>query len=136
MMNAWTYGVDTISNLPCNVLEDQYLVNRLEYLIMGGVPESPPTALNNIKSLKFFTMSLRNVKEVSGVVYCQITARAGGPWFTTATPLQTSSQKLAKSRLKDRPTVRRSNHGPWSVSVDRDFPYQPLTQTTVDQHGP
>jgi len=21
MMNAWTYGVDTISNLPCNVLD-------------------------------------------------------------------------------------------------------------------
>ncbi|KAH0644918.1 hypothetical protein KY284_032802 [Solanum tuberosum] len=32
---------------------------------MDGVPESPPTALNNIKSLKFFTMSLRNVKEDS-----------------------------------------------------------------------
>ncbi|WMV30036.1 hypothetical protein MTR67_023421 [Solanum verrucosum] len=45
-------------------------------------------------------------------------------------------RKLAKSRLTDRPTVRRSDHGPWSVSVDRDFPYQPLTQTTVDQHGP
>ncbi|WMV58950.1 hypothetical protein MTR67_052335 [Solanum verrucosum] len=66
----------------------------------------------------------------------QTTARAGGPWFTTATPPQTSSEKLAKSRLTDRPTVRRSDHGPWSVSVDRDFPYQPLTQTTVDQHGP
>ncbi|WMV45339.1 hypothetical protein MTR67_038724 [Solanum verrucosum] len=23
----------------------------------------------------------------------------------------------------DRPTVRRSDHRPWSVSVDRDFPY-------------
>ncbi|WMV55520.1 hypothetical protein MTR67_048905 [Solanum verrucosum] len=66
----------------------------------------------------------------------QTTARAGGLWFTTATPPQTSSEKLAKSRLTDRPTVRRSDHGPWSVSVDRDFPYQPLTQTTVDQHGP
>ncbi|WMV28967.1 hypothetical protein MTR67_022352 [Solanum verrucosum] len=63
-------------------------------------------------------------------------ARVGGSWFTTATPPQTSSKKLAKSRLTDRPTVRRSDHGPWSVSVDRDFPYQPLTQTTVDQHGP
>ncbi|WMV38061.1 hypothetical protein MTR67_031446 [Solanum verrucosum] len=36
----------------------------------------------------------------------------------------------------DRLTVRRSDHGPWSVFVDRDFPYQPLTQTTVDQHRP
>ncbi|WMV14359.1 hypothetical protein MTR67_007744 [Solanum verrucosum] len=32
-------------------------------------------------------------------------------------------RKLAKSRLTDRPTIRRSDHGPWSVSVDRDFPY-------------
>ncbi|WMV08644.1 hypothetical protein MTR67_002029 [Solanum verrucosum] len=39
-------------------------------------------------------------------------ARGGGPWFTTATPPQTSSEKLAKSRLTDRPTVRRSDHGP------------------------
>ncbi|WMV10465.1 hypothetical protein MTR67_003850 [Solanum verrucosum] len=50
-------------------------------------------------------------------------ARAGGPWFTTATPPQPSSEKLAKSRLTDRPTVRRSDHGPWSVSVDRDLSY-------------
>ncbi|WMV09612.1 hypothetical protein MTR67_002997 [Solanum verrucosum] len=32
--------------------------------------------------------------------------------------------------------VHRSDHGPWSVFVNRDFPYQPLIQTTVDQHGP
>ncbi|WMV30031.1 hypothetical protein MTR67_023416 [Solanum verrucosum] len=51
-------------------------------------------------------------------------------------PSPNQLRKLAKSRLTDRPTVRRSDHGPWSVSVDRDFPYQPLTQTTVDQHGP
>ncbi|WMV19346.1 hypothetical protein MTR67_012731 [Solanum verrucosum] len=43
--------------------------------------------------------------------------------FTTATPPQTSSEKLAKSRLTDRPTVRRSDHGLWSMSVDRDLPY-------------
>ncbi|WMV41997.1 hypothetical protein MTR67_035382 [Solanum verrucosum] len=51
-------------------------------------------------------------------------------------PSPNQLRKLAKSRLTDRPTVRRSDHGPWSVSLDRDFPYQPLTQTTVDQHGP
>ncbi|WMV55171.1 hypothetical protein MTR67_048556 [Solanum verrucosum] len=51
-------------------------------------------------------------------------------------PLPSQLRKLAKSRLMDRPTVRRSNHGLWSVSVDRDFPYQPMTQTTVDQDGP
>ncbi|WMV51509.1 hypothetical protein MTR67_044894, partial [Solanum verrucosum] len=32
-------------------------------------------------------------------------------------------RKLAKSRLTDRPTVHRSDHSPWSVSVDRDLPY-------------
>ncbi|WMV32403.1 hypothetical protein MTR67_025788, partial [Solanum verrucosum] len=49
--------------------------------------------------------------------------RTGGPWFTTATPPQTSSDKSAKSRLTDRPTVRRSDHGRWSLSVDRDLLY-------------
>uniref|UniRef100_M1DFK3 Gag-pol polyprotein n=1 Tax=Solanum tuberosum TaxID=4113 RepID=M1DFK3_SOLTU len=53
----------------------------------------------------------------------QTTARTGGPWFTTATPLQTSSEKLAKSRLTDRPMVRRSDHGPWFVTVDPDLLY-------------
>ncbi|WMV57890.1 hypothetical protein MTR67_051275 [Solanum verrucosum] len=48
----------------------------------------------------------------------QTTARAGDPWFTTATPSQPSSKKLAKSRLTDRPTVRRSDNGPWSMSMD------------------
>uniref|UniRef100_M1D931 Uncharacterized protein n=1 Tax=Solanum tuberosum TaxID=4113 RepID=M1D931_SOLTU len=55
----------------------------------------------------------------------QTTARVGGPWFTTATPPQPSSEKLAKSRLTDRPTIRRSDHGPWSVTVDRDLLYPP-----------
>ncbi|KAK6782205.1 hypothetical protein RDI58_020001 [Solanum bulbocastanum] len=52
-----------------SLLELHLRDSTLEYLIMGGVPESPPTALNNIKSLKFLTMSLRNVKEISGDVY-------------------------------------------------------------------
>ncbi|WMV42530.1 hypothetical protein MTR67_035915 [Solanum verrucosum] len=51
-------------------------------------------------------------------------------------PSQNQLKKLVKSRLTDRPTVRRSDHGPWSVSVGRDFSYQPRTQTMVDQHGP
>ncbi|WMV38968.1 hypothetical protein MTR67_032353 [Solanum verrucosum] len=53
----------------------------------------------------------------------QTTARAGGPWFTTATTPQPSSEKSAKSRLTDKPTVRRSDHGPWSVSMDQDLLY-------------
>ncbi|WMV25944.1 hypothetical protein MTR67_019329 [Solanum verrucosum] len=51
-------------------------------------------------------------------------------------PLPSQLRKLVKSRLTDRPTVRRSDHGPWSVSVDQDLLTQPLTRTTVDQHGP
>ncbi|WMV50865.1 hypothetical protein MTR67_044250 [Solanum verrucosum] len=60
----------------------------------------------------------------------QTMACAGGPWFNTATPPQPSSEKSAKSRLTDRPTV----HGlcPW---IKTSFT-QPLTQTTVDQHRP
>ncbi|WMV37800.1 hypothetical protein MTR67_031185, partial [Solanum verrucosum] len=42
----------------------------------------------------------------------QTTTRAGGSWFTTTTPPQPSSEKLAKSRLTDKPTVRRSDHDP------------------------
>ncbi|WMV33271.1 hypothetical protein MTR67_050674 [Solanum verrucosum] len=63
-----------------------------------------------------------------------------GPcWWTVVhhcNPSPNQLRKLAKSRPTDRPTVRRSDHGPWSVSVDQDLFYQPLTQTTVDQHGP
>ncbi|WMV26048.1 hypothetical protein MTR67_019433 [Solanum verrucosum] len=49
--------------------------------------------------------------------------RPTGPWFVTENFPRTQSENLAKSRLTDRPTVRRSDHGLWSVSVDRDFPY-------------
>ncbi|WMV45577.1 hypothetical protein MTR67_038962 [Solanum verrucosum] len=65
-----------------------------------------------------------------------LTVRPAGPWFVTENFPRTQSENLAKSRLTDRPTVRRSDHGSWSLFVDRDFPYQPLTQTTVDQHRP
>uniref|UniRef100_A0A3Q7ILU3 FBD domain-containing protein n=1 Tax=Solanum lycopersicum TaxID=4081 RepID=A0A3Q7ILU3_SOLLC len=41
----------------------------LEYLIKGGLPESPPTALYNIKSLNILSMSLRNAEVVSSAVY-------------------------------------------------------------------
>ncbi|XP_009594958.1 F-box/FBD/LRR-repeat protein At1g13570-like isoform X1 [Nicotiana tomentosiformis] len=40
----------------------------LEYLTKGGLPENPPTALNNVKTLKT-DMSFRNVEEVSVAVY-------------------------------------------------------------------
>ncbi|WMV40835.1 hypothetical protein MTR67_034220 [Solanum verrucosum] len=60
--------------------------------------------------------------EVAGATYDlhpwtvdQTTTRAVGSWFTTATPPQTQLRKSAKSR----PTDRRPDHGPWSVSMDR-----------------
>uniref|UniRef100_M1DFC3 Uncharacterized protein n=1 Tax=Solanum tuberosum TaxID=4113 RepID=M1DFC3_SOLTU len=47
-------------------------------------------------------------------------------------PSPAKLRKLAKSRLTDRPMVRRSDHSPWSVSVDRDFPY-PASETNYDR---
>ncbi|XP_009776581.1 F-box/FBD/LRR-repeat protein At1g13570-like [Nicotiana tabacum] len=41
----------------------------LEYLILGGLPKSPPTALNNVKSLSISSISFRNVEEVTCAVY-------------------------------------------------------------------
>ncbi|WMV09221.1 hypothetical protein MTR67_002606, partial [Solanum verrucosum] len=55
--------------------------------------------------------------------------RPAGPWFVTENFPRTQSENLAKSRLTDRPTVRRLDHGPWFVFVDRDFPY-PSSDTT------
>ncbi|WMV50927.1 hypothetical protein MTR67_044312 [Solanum verrucosum] len=49
-------------------------------------------------------------------------ARVVGPWFTTTTPPQTQFRKFTKSRPTDRPPIRRLDHGPWSVSVDRGPP--------------
>ncbi|PHT93265.1 hypothetical protein T459_01147 [Capsicum annuum] len=43
--------------------------STLEYLTKRGVPESPPTALSNIKSLSLSSMSLRNVEVILGAVY-------------------------------------------------------------------
>ncbi|WMV51106.1 hypothetical protein MTR67_044491 [Solanum verrucosum] len=62
----------------------------------------------------------------------QTTARAGGPWFTTATPPQPSSEKSAKSQLTDRPTVRKSDNGLWSMSVDQDLFY-PASDTNYSR---
>ncbi|WMV29861.1 hypothetical protein MTR67_023246 [Solanum verrucosum] len=52
-----------------------------------------------------------------------LTVRPVGPWFVTEKFPRTQSENLAKSRLTDRPTVHRSDNGPWSMSVDRHFPY-------------
>ncbi|WMV49208.1 hypothetical protein MTR67_042593, partial [Solanum verrucosum] len=66
----------------------------------------------------------------------QTTARVGGPWFTTATPPQTNSENWLSpdsrtdSRSVDQTTVR--GLCPW---IKTSFT-QPLTRTTVDQHGP
>uniref|UniRef100_M1D9H1 Uncharacterized protein n=1 Tax=Solanum tuberosum TaxID=4113 RepID=M1D9H1_SOLTU len=66
--------------------------------------------------------SNKSIKRCTDMIVGQTTACAGGPWFTTATP-QPSSEKSAKSRLTDKLMVRRSDHGSWSVSVDRDLIY-------------
>ncbi|WMV45446.1 hypothetical protein MTR67_038831 [Solanum verrucosum] len=74
--------------------------------------------------LQLITLNVRATHGCHPRTVGQTTARASGPWFTTATLPQNSVRKfLAKSRLTDRPTVRRSDHGPWSVSVDQDLLY-------------
>ncbi|WMV14412.1 hypothetical protein MTR67_007797 [Solanum verrucosum] len=50
----------------------------------------------------------------------------------TATPPHLSSEKLAKSRHTNRPTVHRLDHGPWSVSMDQDLIY-PASDTNYDR---
>ncbi|WMV54830.1 hypothetical protein MTR67_048215 [Solanum verrucosum] len=57
-----------------------------------------------------------------------LTVPPAGPWFVTEKFPRTQSENLSKSQL----TVRRSDHGPWSVSVDRDFPY-PAYDTNYDR---
>ncbi|KAL3361583.1 hypothetical protein AABB24_014449 [Solanum stoloniferum] len=52
-----------------SLLELEISGTILEYLIKGGLPESPPNALNNIKSLTISSMSLRNAQVVSSAVY-------------------------------------------------------------------
>uniref|UniRef100_M1A8K5 Uncharacterized protein n=1 Tax=Solanum tuberosum TaxID=4113 RepID=M1A8K5_SOLTU len=62
--------------------------------------------------------------------------RAGGPWFNTETPPRPSSENWLSpnSRIDpgsvDQTTVR--GLCPW---IETSLT-QPLTQTTVDQHGP
>uniref|UniRef100_M1CY71 Ubiquitin-protein ligase n=1 Tax=Solanum tuberosum TaxID=4113 RepID=M1CY71_SOLTU len=52
-----------------SLLELEICGTILEYLIKGGLPESPPTALNNIKSLIISSMSLINAEVVSSAIY-------------------------------------------------------------------
>ncbi|WMV30032.1 hypothetical protein MTR67_023417 [Solanum verrucosum] len=61
-----------------------------------------------------------------------------GPcWWSAIHHCNPSPNQLNNWPSPDSWTDPRSvDQTPWSVSVDRDFPYQPLTQTPVDQHGP
>ncbi|WMV11309.1 hypothetical protein MTR67_004694 [Solanum verrucosum] len=52
-----------------SLLELDICGTTLEYLIKGGLPVSPPTALNNIKSITISSMSLINSDVVSSAVY-------------------------------------------------------------------
>ncbi|WMV51510.1 hypothetical protein MTR67_044895 [Solanum verrucosum] len=59
----------------------------------------------------------------------------GPSWWSVVhhcNPSPNKLRKLAKSRLTDRPTVRRSDHASWIKTSHTQL----LTQTTVDQHGP
>uniref|UniRef100_M1DMN1 Integrase core domain containing protein n=1 Tax=Solanum tuberosum TaxID=4113 RepID=M1DMN1_SOLTU len=66
----------------------------------------------------------------------QTTSRAGGPWFTTTSPPQPSSKNWLSpdSRTDPRSVDQTTVRGlcPW---IETSLT-QPLTQTTVDQHGP
>ncbi|WMV37909.1 hypothetical protein MTR67_031294 [Solanum verrucosum] len=62
----------------------------------------------------------------------QTTARAGGALFTIATLPHPSTKKSTRSRLTDRPTIRRSDHGLWSVSIDQDLLY-PASDMNYDR---
>ncbi|WMV09965.1 hypothetical protein MTR67_003350 [Solanum verrucosum] len=55
-------------------------------------------------------------RTVDGLTVCP-----AGPWLMTENFPRSQLENLAKSLLMDRPTVRRSHHGLWSV--DQDFPY-------------
>ncbi|WMV29863.1 hypothetical protein MTR67_023248 [Solanum verrucosum] len=63
-----------------------------------------------------------------------LTVRTVGPWFVTEKFRRNQSENFPKSRLTDRPTVRRSDHGPWSMSVDRHFPY-PASDTNYGRQA-
>uniref|UniRef100_M1DB32 Uncharacterized protein n=1 Tax=Solanum tuberosum TaxID=4113 RepID=M1DB32_SOLTU len=65
----------------------------------------------------------------------QTTARAGGPWFTIATPPRPSSENWLSpdSRTDPRSVDQTTVRG--LCSWIETTPTQPLTQTTVDQHG-
>nr|XP_010325642.1 F-box/FBD/LRR-repeat protein At1g13570 isoform X1 [Solanum lycopersicum] len=52
-----------------SLLELDICGTTLEYLIKGGLPENPPTALNNIRTLTISSMSLRYTEVVSSAVY-------------------------------------------------------------------
>uniref|UniRef100_M1DPL4 Uncharacterized protein n=1 Tax=Solanum tuberosum TaxID=4113 RepID=M1DPL4_SOLTU len=89
-------------------------------------PHCPPRMIGQIQA-SISPFLFRNGEKIAEKG--QTTACAGGPWFTTATPPQTSSENWLSPdsrtdlRSVGQTTVRRSDNGPWSESVDRDFPY-------------
>ncbi|KAH0653291.1 hypothetical protein KY289_030969 [Solanum tuberosum] len=108
-------------------------------------------SLNHVHEMlsnKVFEILLRKsswaiFRKVEGATYGhhprtvgQTTARAGGLWFTTATPPRPSSENCLSpdSRTDPRSVDQTTVRGlcPWIETS----PTQPLTQTTVDQHGP
>ncbi|WMV55642.1 hypothetical protein MTR67_049027 [Solanum verrucosum] len=78
---------------------------------------------NSVQSEIQFSVFIGGTHEHHPRTVDGITIRPAGPWFVTENFPRTQSENLAKSRLTERLTVRRSDHGPSSVFVDRDFPY-------------
>uniref|UniRef100_M1DG86 Polyprotein n=1 Tax=Solanum tuberosum TaxID=4113 RepID=M1DG86_SOLTU len=120
MTNKNNQQVPVPTNINCGSaaarVRDFDRMNSIEFLGLQ-VGEDPQNFIDEVK--KIF-----GVMQVTG--NGQTTVRAGGPLFTTATPPQTQLRKLAKSRPTDRPTVCKSDHGSWSVSMDRG-PFYPVS---------
>ncbi|WMV29850.1 hypothetical protein MTR67_023235 [Solanum verrucosum] len=99
--------------------------------VEGATWEAEPTMKSNVFACSWNAVQLEIQFSVfSGGTHGHhpwtidgLTIRPAGSWFVIEKFPRTQSENLAKSRLTERPMVRRSDHGSWSVSVDRDFPY-------------
>uniref|UniRef100_M1DI76 Uncharacterized protein n=1 Tax=Solanum tuberosum TaxID=4113 RepID=M1DI76_SOLTU len=118
------------------------ITKTLKWEVQSNLNEAP---VDDPKHLIFIIKRYQKYRfrKVEGATYGhhprtvgQTTARAGGPWFTTATPPRPSSENWLSpdSRTDPRSVDQTTVRGlcPWIETS----PTQPLTQTTVDQHGP
>uniref|UniRef100_M1DXJ8 Gag-pol polyprotein n=1 Tax=Solanum tuberosum TaxID=4113 RepID=M1DXJ8_SOLTU len=119
--------------------------NRLYAL---QAPQDQEDSLDVITGGDNVTPRIRNrpkyiIREVAGATYGhhpravgQTTARAGGPWFTTASPSQTSSENwLSPDSRTDPQSVDQTTVRGLCPLIETSLT-QPLKKTTVDKHGP